>query len=162
MHCYPQAFLRSDCVLLYNDVRDLCGGETYSFAIFGGVVALRELQMCMALSVGIVQPNYFAVSLFLFAVVVFLFKVALIYNEVAIILFAVSIFLSEVGIFLIEVWICLFEVLIIPIAVEIFPSAIGIFLNVVYSFLLVVWLLLNVSKSYSFYLTVFGAGGSVD
>jgi len=27
-------------------------GKTYSFAIFGGVVALSELQMCMAFSVG--------------------------------------------------------------------------------------------------------------
>jgi hypothetical protein len=33
-------------------------GKTYSFAIFGGVVALRELQMCMAFSVGIVQLNF--------------------------------------------------------------------------------------------------------
>jgi len=43
-------------------VKDLCGGETYSFAIFGGVVALRELQMCMALSVGVVLQNLPAVG----------------------------------------------------------------------------------------------------
>lgn len=32
-------------------------GKPYSFAIFGGAVAMRELQMCMALSVGVVQTN---------------------------------------------------------------------------------------------------------
>ena len=89
MHCYPQAFLRSDCVLLYNDAKDLCGGETYSFAIFGGVVALRELQMCMALSVGVVGINCYEVAIFLFAVVIILIEVI--------------IFLMEVTIFLLEV-----------------------------------------------------------
>jgi hypothetical protein len=44
---------------------ELCGGKTYSFAIFGGVVALRELQMCMALSVGIVQMDLQAITIFI-------------------------------------------------------------------------------------------------
>ena len=32
-------------------------GKPYSFAIFGGALALCELQMCMALCVGLVQTN---------------------------------------------------------------------------------------------------------
>ena len=40
----------------------MCGGKTYSFAIFGGVVALRELRKCMALSVGVVQTNLSAIA----------------------------------------------------------------------------------------------------
>ena len=56
----------------------VCVGETYSFAIFGGAVDLSELQMCMALSVGVFQMNYSEVAIFLFAVAIFLFAVAII------------------------------------------------------------------------------------
>ncbi|MBK5213467.1 MAG: hypothetical protein JJE55_07395 [Flavobacteriaceae bacterium] len=50
----------------------------FTFAIFGGVVALRKLQMCMALSVGVVQTKYSAVTIFLFAVGIILLEVAII------------------------------------------------------------------------------------
>lgn len=124
MHCYPQAFLRSDCVLLYNDAKDLCGGETYSFAIFGGAVALRELQMCMALCGGIV-PTYFDV------VGIFLSAVDIILNGVRIFLFAVVIFLMEVPIFLFAVGLIVNVVRIFLNEVSIFLTAVEIFLTAV-------------------------------
>ena len=46
----------------FNVSSDVCVGKPYSFAIFGVVVALRELQMCMALSVGVVQTNLSAIA----------------------------------------------------------------------------------------------------
>lgn len=103
IHCYPQAILRSDCVFFFNGAKDVCGGETYSFAIFGGAVALRELQMCMALCGGVV-PTYFDV---------------------------VGVFLSEVGIFLIVVRIFPFAVVIFLMEVPIFLFVVGLIVNVV-------------------------------
>jgi hypothetical protein len=46
---------------------DVCGWKTYSFAIFGGMVALRELRKCMALSVGVALLNLSADDSTMFA-----------------------------------------------------------------------------------------------
>lgn len=114
IHCYPQAFFifvfKFGGFLVRSDV---CVGKTYSFAILGGVVALSELQMCMALCVGVVGINYYEVALFLFAVAIFLFAVVIILMEVVMFLIEVIIFLLEVCIFLLEVRIFLFDFIII-------------------------------------------------
>lgn len=161
IHCYPQAFF--GFVFKFGGflVRaDVCVGKTYSFAILGGVLALSELQMCMALCVGVVRINFYEVALFLFAVAIFLFAVVIILMEVVIFLMEVTIFLLEVAIFLLEVRIFLFDVTIIPIAVDNFLTAIGIFLKVVAIFLIEVCLTLYFLESYSFYLSKFWTCGA--
>src|SRR5690606_19164443 len=154
--CYPLAFF---FVLLINRNfvvnTELCGGKTYSFAIFGGVVALSELQMCMALSVGIVQTNFLAVTRFLSAVKRFLSAVTRFLLEVARILMAVVKILSAVTRILLEVTRFLLAVKRILTAVKRFLSAVNIFLKVVCIFLLIVYLCLDGLEFNAFYLTKF-------
>ena len=72
---YSVPFFNFRCFYVCSGV---CVGKTYSFAIFGGVVDLSELQMCMALSVGVFQMNYSEVAIFLFAVAIIPFADGLI------------------------------------------------------------------------------------